>query len=344
MKKRYLFFASLAYTFPILRPLQKEIRERGDEVAWFLEPTCENWLTDDEVQLKSIKEIKEYNPIAIVAPGDHMYPFLPGVKVQVFHGYPINKRIEKVDSHFKIRGYFDIYCTQGPGNTPLYKQQEKEHGNFKVYETGWCKVDPYFDNVPEEPRKRPTVLYSSTFTRNLTSVYELYDVVEELVKTKPWDWIFTFHPKFDDQELLDKYRALAEKYDHVRYNPGHVDVDLLRSADIMLCDSSAIIIEFELLNKPVVTYRNTSPGPHVIDILDKTQIGDALEKAFTRPPELMEAIKEYTLRHEAHRDGKNSARVLDAVDDFIENYKGRLKKKRPGLFRRWQMWKLSRKK
>jgi hypothetical protein len=68
--------------------------------------------------------------------------------------------------------------------------------------------------------------------------------------------------------------------------------------------------------------------------MNENEIGDAIEKALSRPKELMDNIYTYTMHHEPHRDGKNSARVLDAVDDFIENYKGKIKSKPLNLIRK----------
>ena len=146
MTKRYVLFATLPYAYAIFRPLQAEILSRGDEVAWYLESGCENYLKPKEVLLNSIDEVVAYNPIAIFACGNHIYHFLPGIKVALFHGYAVGKRGEKgdvLDDHFTIRNWFDIYCTQGPSSTPTFKMLEQKHGFFKSYETGWCKVDPY---------------------------------------------------------------------------------------------------------------------------------------------------------------------------------------------------------
>ena len=91
MKKHYLFFVSVAYSYPILRPLQDEIRRRGDDVAWFIEPDCPVLLNQDERWLQSVQEVMDYQPIAVFAPGNYIYDFFPGVKVSLFHGYPIKR-------------------------------------------------------------------------------------------------------------------------------------------------------------------------------------------------------------------------------------------------------------
>jgi len=334
--KRYLFFASLPYAYTILRPLQDEIWHRGDEVAWFLESSCENRLAEKEKHLKTIKEVMEYNPIAVFAPGNWIYDFFPGIKVSVFHGYAMKKRIEAIDDHFTIRGWFDIYCTQGPSSTPYFKELEAKHGFFKVYETGWCRVDPFYTQQEASTTDShvPTILYSPTFTKGICSADSLLDVIRQIAHTKPWKWIITFHPKLNDPALIKKYTELASHFEHVTFQRNNDGLNTFRKADIMLCDSSSIIVEFMLLDKPVVTFRNTHPGNHLIDVLREEEVCGALETALTRPKELMDNILAYTLHHEAHRDGQNSARVLDAVDDFILNHKGKLKNKPLNLYRK----------
>lgn len=291
--------------------------------------------------------MKRYNPFAIFACGNYIYHFLPGIKVSVFHGYAVGKRGEKseaLDDHFAIRNWFDIYCTQGPSSTPYFKQLEKKHGFFKVYETGWCKVDPYFEPYTKHS-KTPTILYATTFSEGISSAPLLVNTISKLVKEKQWDWRLTFHPKINDQELLDKYRALADTNDNVTF-VANVKLEDFQKADVMLCDSSSIILEFMLFDKPVVTYRNTRPGRHLLNVTDKEEIAGALEHALTRPDDLMNGLREFALFHEAHRDGRNCERILDAVDDYADNYKDKIKRKPMNLWRKIRLrnklkyWKL----
>ncbi|MBP3775333.1 MAG: CDP-glycerol glycerophosphotransferase family protein [Bacteroidaceae bacterium] len=343
MGRHYLFFATLSYSYTILRPLQKEIWRRGDEVKWFLEETCPNMLLPGEQLAETIEEVMEYNPEAVFAPGNYVYDFFPGVKVAVFHGYPIRKRIEKKDDHFTIRGWFDIYCTQGESSTPYFTELSEEKGYFKIYETGWCEMDAFFDPLlPPEPRREvPTVLYSTTFTKGITSAWKLLPTIDSLATQYPWKWIITFHPKLDDAQLIEQYERMAARHDNVEFSKVNKSLEIFRCSDVMLCDSSSIMVEYMMLDKPVVTFCNTHPGPHLIDVLKEEEVGPAIERALLRPESLMSEIRKYTSFHEAHRDGKNSARVLDAVDDFVQHYQGRMKRKPLNLVRKLKLrWKL----
>lgn len=341
MKPRhYLFLASLAYSFPVLRPLQQAIRQRGDRVAWFVdEPYARTLLTDDEEELVTPQEVIEYNPIAVFTCGNYMYDFFPGIKVQLFHGYPINKRNDKRDDHFSIRGWFDMYCTQGPSSTIPFKQLEQKLGYFRTYETGWPKADTYFCEASRKSAQnnRPVILYSTTFTPSLSSTSTLAHPIEEMIDSNNWEWIFMFHPKLLDANILSRYEAIASRHDNVTFLGGAFSAEAMQRADVMLCDSSSIILEFMFLDKPVVTFCNSQPGNHLINVEEASEVENAIKLALTYPPNLMQHIADYTLQHEAHRDCQCSQRVLNSVDDFINRgYKG-LRRKPLNIIRKWQV-------
>lgn len=342
---RYIFFCSYSYSYSILRPLQRAIRERGDEVAWFLENTCDDMLRDGEQRLYTISEVKDYRPLAIITAGNYIYPFMPGIKVCVFHGYPINKRAQKQDDHFRLRGWFDMYCTQSPLSTEPFQALAEKKRYFAVYETGWPKVDDFFrtdDNTAGERKEhKPTIVYACTFTKGVSSAAILAPVIEELIQQRPWRWILTLHPKIDDVDVINHYTTLAVRYPNVMFRK-QLTTDDLRAADVMLCDTSSIILEFQILDKPVVTFRNTNPGPQLINVTQTDEVRAALEQALNRPPQLMEQIRSYTSQFEAHRDGNNSQRVLSAIDDFIQNRQQYMKPKPRNLLRKWKLWRASR--
>lgn len=345
MEKRYLFFVSHSYSYAILRPLQREIWRRGHRTAWFLEDTCPDMLAEGEKRLHTIKEVMTYNPVVVFAPGNWVYDFFPGVKVQVFHGYPINKRNDKFDDHFRIRGWFDVYCTQGDSSTATFRELERKYRYFKVYETGWCKADSFF--TPEvkavsREGKKPTVFVATTFSKDISSLCEFYPLIKRLADEKDWNWIITLHPKLQDTDLRAKFTKLAESHHNIDFRQVLSGVEDMAESDVLLCDSSSIIIEYMLLDKPVVTYRNTRPGKYLVNVLDIADVVPALEYAMKRPVELMDNIRKYAQWHEHYRDGKNCERILDAVDDFMTNHKGRIGRKPLNLIRRlklrWKLW------
>lgn len=343
MKKRFLFFAEQAYSFEILRPLQDEIRRRGHEVRWLLEPCCENRLRHDELSVASVTEACRYNPDAVFVPGDWVYPRIPGVKVNVCHGYPIFKRGAHNLSQYRIRGYFDIYCTSGPSSTPVYQRLAAEKGFFAVYETGWVKADAIVAAAaaatPTDASERPPRIFvASTFTEGISRMHDFYDVVERLSLSEPWQWVVTHHPMLRDADLDARFERLASQRDNVTYLRATSGPEVMAQTDAMLCDASSIINEYAMMDKPVVTLCNTYPGPHLINVLTPQEIDGALRRALSRPPELMEAVRNYVAQHEAHMQGNNSAAILDAVDDFMAHRAERAPRRKPlNLFRRLKM-------
>ncbi|GAB6012769.1 CDP-glycerol glycerophosphotransferase family protein [Viscerimonas tarda] len=333
--KKYLLFVSHSYAYSILRPIQAEIWRRGDDAAWYIEDTSPLFLHESEKRLKTIKEVMDYNPVATFAPGNHIYDFFPGIKVEVFHGLYF-KRADLGD-HYKIRGLFDLYCTTSSLFTPTFKELEKKYGFFKVAETGWSKFDGCMpEQEPSLPNKKPVIIYAPTFTKKLNSPADLYEKIAGLVRTKDWEWLFSFHPKMD-AETNEKYRELAKQYCHVSFCDTEDKTPLYRRADVMLSDNSSVVYEFLWFDKPVVTYKNAFPDTHLINISDPAQLEDAIQKALSRPAGLMKSIRAFMNRVHPLRDGKASARILDATGNFIENYQGKLKRKPLNLFRKLKL-------
>ncbi|SHG19824.1 CDP-glycerol glycerophosphotransferase family protein [Dysgonomonas macrotermitis] len=332
--KRYLLFVSLSYSYSILRPIQTEIRKRGDDVAWFIEDGCTVRLRDGEKRLLSIKDVMEYNPLAIFAPGNYIYDFFPGIKVEVFHGL-FFKRTDYGD-HYRIRGLFDLYCVTSSMFMPEFKRLEEKYGFFRVVETGWSKFDAYVNTGANTDKEGITILYAPTFTESLSSTVDLYNQIERLLQEKDWKWVFSFHPKMKT-ETIEQYRALADRYDNALYSEEDDKLGLFTEADLMVSDTSSVIYEFLWFDKPVVTYKNTFPENHLLDIQNANELESAIEKAISRPADLLENISKKMDEVHSFRDGKSSARILDAVDDFVENYKGKIKKKPLNLFRKLKL-------
>jgi len=129
--KRYLFYICQLYAFAIVRPLQKVIISRGDDVAWFFDTPDKllPFLRSDEKCLKTVADVKAYNPCAVFVPGNVVPDFFPGIKVELFHGFHARKRSDE-RGHFRIRNFFDLYCTQGPDTTLPFQDLAKAYGFF----------------------------------------------------------------------------------------------------------------------------------------------------------------------------------------------------------------------
>jgi CDP-glycerol glycerophosphotransferase (TagB/SpsB family) len=317
--KHYLLYGSERYALAILRPLQAAIRARGDEAAWFFDgPGAEDLLEGEH--LLSVAEVRRWNPIAVITPGNHLPHFFPGVKVETFHGFNAGK-----PRHVYIRGFFDLYCTTGPKDTAQFGALADKLGHFTVTETGWPKLDPFMREVagPTPPvRKPPVILYHSTFSPSW--------------RDAPWHWIVTFHPKMEPATTA-KFKALQN--DYLTFAENDNILELFTQVDMMCSDTSSALSEFLLTGKPVVTYKNRAPGPQLIDIHDPSQFEPAIERALSRPPELMQAIQAFGDAIHPYRDGHSSERVLDAIDAFIAAG-GRNRKSKPLNF--WRKLKLRR--
>jgi len=316
---RYLLYADQNYAFQILRPLQSEIIARGGEAAWLLagDSVSARYIRPGEHRLDGAAQAVDWKPDAVLVPGNRVPSLLPGIKVEVFHGFNVAKDTRGPErGHFSIRGCFDLYCTQGPNTTQRFRELAAAHRHFAVTETGWPALDPLFSGpAPASADERPCVMLCSTFTKSLSCAPHLLDTVKRLSASGRWRWLVQFHPKMD-KRICAAYKQLQGE--HLQYIETDDVIPYLRSADVMVCDTSSVMYMFMAQNRPVVTFRNHSIGthPHLLDIDNPAELEHAIESALARPETLMRHIDSWLMETHPYRDGRSSARVIDAVEAF----------------------------
>ena len=216
---KFLLFISQNYSFEILRPLQHYAWSNGDEILWIVynNNLDTSKFNDNEHFTTDITAAINFNPDAVFAPGNIVPSFIPGLKVQIFHGFEWKKK-----GHFRIRECFDLYCTQGPFFTDKFESLAKNHNFFDVVETGWPKLDPLFSapKLPLDNNKKPVVLYAPTFSPALTSVPDLFNEIIKLSRQGDYHWIVKFHPKMatewvekfsqQQQDIILSYKDMIE--------------------------------------------------------------------------------------------------------------------------------------
>lgn len=339
--KRYLFYISQNYSYAILRPLQAAILSRGDQVAWFLEgkEVSVDYLTEKELHLTTITQVKAYKADVVFVPGNVVPDFIPGIKVGVFHGFNSGKLNRRgLEDHFNIRGCFDLYCTQGPNTTLPFIELAKQHGHFSVKQTGWPALDPLFtyekpSNKPDNKTK-PVILMCSTFSRALTCAPHLFNTVKQLSMTGKWQWLIQFHPKMP-KEIVAQYKSLESE--HLSFIETDNVIPLLQQADLMVCDTSSVLMMFLMLNKPVVTFNNISPKDYMVNITDKEKLAESIEYGLSYPAELRERVEAFINDTHPDIDGKSSQRVLAAADELLSGKNLPRKPKPLNLLRRFKM-------
>ena len=306
---RFLLYLSQNYSFEIMRPLAQVMRENGHTVKWFVEGQQVNraLFKADEIVLDTVTATVAYQPDAVFLPGNVVPSFIPGLKVQLFHGFEWKKK-----GHFRIRECFDLYCTQGPFFTDRFLELRELHPHFSVVETGWTKLDSLFQmprikRASDEPAQ---ILYAPTFSPSFGSAQALLKHIVTLSHEQDWVWNIKFHPKMDPK-VMAQYEAL--QHDKLIVVKEASILPLLNSCDVMVSDTSSAITEFLLLNKPVVTFNNAQPEDVLINITEPNDLGSALQKALSGDTQLNDAINTYRHIMHPYDDGHAAQRVLDAT-------------------------------
>lgn len=320
---KVVLFCQNAYSFAIMKPLKDEIKRRGYTYTWFIMPKLKAIFPfENDLVTSSIQALEQFKSDAIICPGNEVPYYLRGLKVQIFHGLAGEKK-----GHFRIRNYFDLYLTQGPYFTNGFNKLKEKYKNFEVIETGWPKLDTY-EGLSNHAYKEKNViltehdaqsllLYAPTFSPSLTSAHAFKVQIEQLAQ----DARYVIHIKFHDlmeKGLIDYYKNLAQQYENVYFIQEKDIVKQLLIADVLISDTSSVIYEFLLLDKPAITLNNIATEIKWQNITDPCLLSNTVSKTISQDPFSKERAAVIAQYH-PYNDGNSSQRVLDTITTHIKN-------------------------
>ncbi|NRD23892.1 CDP-glycerol glycerophosphotransferase family protein [Winogradskyella litoriviva] len=339
MNYKFLIYISYSYALPIGNPLEVEILRRGDTVMWYSDLNDGKLALENKSNvLNTIKDVVNYKPHIVLAATNDVPDFISGLKVQIFHGFNAQKRPEGNNSfsHYRIRGFFDLYCTQGPTTTSGFKAEQKKHPHFEVKETGWSKVDPLFPIVKKEKNSLPTIMIASTFSKRLSLALnnDVFETIKILAQSRKYNFIMVLHPKLPI-ETKEKWKSLEGK--HFKYYDTTDLVPLFKKANIMFADTTSAIQEFLLQKKPVVSFNHTFNHDYLIHVNDAAKLEERFEYALSYPENLLKNIEIFINQLHPYNDGKSSQRVIEACITYLHQDKTHIKNKPLNLIRKYKI-------
>ncbi len=319
---KFILFCLNNYAFAILEPIKEVLQEKKHDYIWYVAPKLmHDFPFKTETHTASISTLKSYKSDVIFAPGNEVPYFLRGLKTQIFHGLAGEKK-----GHFRIRHYFDLYLTQGPYFTKTFNDLKAIHKDFEVIETGWPKLDVYGKNkaayskhkieLLKSHQVKKIILYAPTFSPKLTSAPFLLEALKTLAANKEYLILLKFHPLMA-KEWVENYKVLAKNTPNIVFQPENDITKFLMIADVLVSDTSSVIYEFILLNKPVISFNNISNNILWENSNDYSKLTELVEKTITNDA-YQKNRAEIIADYHPYNDGKSALRMVEAVERYLK--------------------------
>ncbi len=318
---RFILFCQNNYAFGILGPIMEVLKEQGHDYLWFVRrKIVKDFPFRQENHTSSIIDLEAYLSDVIFVPGNEVPYYLRGLKVQIFHGLAGEKK-----GHFRMRSYFDLYLTQGPYFTERFNQLRDRYNNFDVIETGWPKLDIYGKNrdayasykneLLNKHSAKKILLYAPTFSPKLTSGPHLSDELKKLANNSDHLILIKFHPLMEKKWVL-AYQELAAETRNIIYQAENNIIKFLLVADLLISDTSSVIYEFLLLDKPAITFKSIATNIRWENSDDYTALSALVERNLKEDP-FADSRAEIYQRYHPYNDGRSALRMVKTVEEYV---------------------------
>ncbi len=318
---KFILFCQNAYAFGIMAPIRDELIKRGSNYIWYVsKKLIQKFPFPEQAHTSSILDLQFYQSDVIFVPGNEVPYYLRGVKTQIFHGLAGEKK-----GHFRIRHYFDLYLTQGPYFTNRFNELKEKHGNFEVVQTGWPKLDSYglhktvYESEKKELLKKydtdKIILYAPTFSPSLTSATALLEDIEHLARETGYLILVKFHDLMS-MSLIDTYKSLDKKHKNIVFVEEKNIIKFLLLADLLISDTSSVIYEFLLLNKPAISFKTISQNIRWDNLTEKGELTKSVLKNLKEDQFEAERLVLNRMYH-PYQDGKSALRMIEATEEYV---------------------------
>jgi choline kinase/GT2 family glycosyltransferase/predicted Zn-dependent protease len=175
------------------------------------------------------------------------------------------------------------------------------------------------------------ILFAPTFNEELSAIPCIQERITELCDDETFV-VIKLH-NMTDEKWVKMYKNLARWNDNIRFIE---DIDVshaMAAADVMVSDVSSVIVEFMLLDKPVVVFDNPKQREYpffapddieykvrdaCISVKSVEELKLAVKLSLARPDELSDKRRQYSEKLCYGRDGKCAERTAQGIVQLLE--------------------------
>jgi len=158
-------------------------------------------------------------------------------------------------------------------------------------------------------------LYAPTFSPSLNSASFLFDEFKKLTKNKDYLILIKFHDLMS-ADLIGAYKKLSNENDTVIFVEERNIIKYLLMADILISDTSSVVYEFLLLDKPALTFKSNSKNIQWDNSLTYSNLDKKIELNL-EVDHYKSKRKEIVQQYHPYKDCKSANRMVDTAASYI---------------------------